>query len=87
MGFQVVIRYRIVKEIRFFMRNSYHVQAFTAEGVRNFCERRLAAWTGNDPSRLASFYTDDPFYSDPSIRQGVSGTDWKKRLAASSAAR
>jgi SnoaL-like protein len=55
------------------MREGYHIPALTPEEARLFCERWLPAWTGNNPSRLASFYTDDLFYLDPSIRGGVNG--------------
>jgi len=41
--------------------------------ARAFAERWLPAWTGNQPERLASFYTDDAFYSDPAIPAGVRG--------------
>jgi SnoaL-like domain len=43
------------------------------EEAREFAARWLPAWTGNDPERLASFYSDDAFYSDPAIPDGVSG--------------
>jgi hypothetical protein len=46
-----------------------------AEEARSFAERWLPAWTGNEPERLASFYTDDAFYSDPAIPQGVRGRE------------
>jgi len=38
-----------------------------------FAEKWLPAWTGNQPELLASFYTDDAFYSDPAIPVGVRG--------------
>ncbi len=41
--------------------------------ARAFAEEWLPAWTGNDPERLVSFYTDDAFYSDPGIPAGVRG--------------
>jgi hypothetical protein len=44
-----------------------------AEAARRFAEQWLPAWTGNDPERLASFYTDDVFYCDPAIPNGVRG--------------
>lgn len=47
--------------------------SLTAEEARIFAERWLPAWTGNDPERLASFYTNDCFYADPTIPGGVSG--------------
>ncbi len=54
-------------------------QGMNAEEARSFAERWLPAWTGNEPERLASFYTDDAFYSDPAIPQGVRG---RKALTA-----
>lgn len=44
-----------------------------SEEAKAFAERWLPAWTGNQPERLASFYTDDAFYSDPAIPAGVRG--------------
>ena len=44
-----------------------------AAAARAFAERWLPAWTGNDPERLAAFYSDDTFYCDPAIPQGVRG--------------
>ncbi len=44
-----------------------------AGAARAFAERWLPAWTGNDPLRLVSFYTDDAVYSDPAIRGGIQG--------------
>ena len=45
----------------------------SGEEAREFAGRWLPAWTGNDPERLVSFYTDDVFYCDPAIPQGVEG--------------
>lgn len=45
-----------------------------AEAVE-FAAKWLPAWTGNDPERLASFYTEDAFYSDPAIPEGVRGRE------------
>ena len=44
-----------------------------AAEARAFAERWLPAWTGNQPERLAAFYSDDAFYCDPAIPQGVRG--------------
>ena len=44
-----------------------------SEEARAFAEKWLPAWTGNQPERLASFYTDDALYSDPAIPKGVQG--------------
>ena len=45
----------------------------SSQEARAFAEKWLPAWTGNDPERLLSFYTDDAFYSDPAIPTGVRG--------------
>jgi hypothetical protein len=45
------------------------------DDAKDFASRWLPAWTGNDPERLASFYTDDIFYSDPAIPDGVHGKE------------
>ena len=49
--------------------------ALDAAEARAFAERWLPAWTGNDPERLVSFYTDDVYYSDPAIPAGVRGRE------------
>lgn len=38
-----------------------------------FAARWLPAWTGNEPERLADFYTDDAAYLDPAVPQGLRG--------------
>jgi hypothetical protein len=43
--------------------------------AREFAARWLPAWTGNAPLKLASFYTDDLFYSDPTLPNGVTGKE------------
>ena len=49
------------------------LSALDAERAREFAERWLPAWTGNDPERLVSFYADDAYYSDPAVPLGVQG--------------
>ena len=49
--------------------------ALDAEQARKFAERWLPAWSGNRPELLASFYTDDVYYSDPARQDGVRGRD------------
>lgn len=44
-----------------------------ADEAKAFAGRWLPAWTGNQPERLADFYTHDAFYSDPTIPSGVRG--------------
>lgn len=41
--------------------------------ARQFADRWLPAWTGNDPERLIAFYSGDAHYSDPSVPEGVNG--------------
>jgi hypothetical protein len=47
----------------------------TPDEAREFAQRWLPAWTGNNPLKLASFYTDDLFYSDPTLPDGVIGKE------------
>jgi hypothetical protein len=49
------------------------VRLYTPAEAREFCKTWLPAWTGNDPERLATFYTDDLFYCDPTVPNGVRG--------------
>lgn len=46
-----------------------------ASEARAFAERWLPAWSGNRPELLASFYTEDAFYSDPAVPAGVRGRE------------
>ena len=48
---------------------------YDAQAAAEFCSHWLPAWTGNDPGRLASFYTEDAFYSDPARPAGIEGHD------------
>lgn len=41
--------------------------------ARQFAEDWLPAWSGNDPERLAGFYSEDAFYLDPGVPQGIAG--------------
>lgn len=52
-----------------------HFEGLDAAQARGFSERWLPAWSGNRPELLASFYSDDAFYCDPAIPQGVRGRD------------
>jgi|SRR5664279_2229079 len=45
----------------------------TAIEAKKFAEKWLPAWSGNNPELLASFYSEDAFYLDPSIPGGVKG--------------
>ena len=51
----------------------------TREEALKFAGQWLPAWTGNEPERLADYYTQDAFYSDPAIPEGVQG---RKALVA-----
>ena len=51
------------------------MKQWTREKARGFASRWLPAWTGNNPERLAGFYSDDAFYSDPAIPEGVEGKE------------
>jgi hypothetical protein len=45
----------------------------SAAEAAQFAQRWLPAWSGNDPQRLASFYSDDALYVDPGIPAGAHG--------------
>src|SRR5512145_1221117 len=45
----------------------------TAPEAKQFAQQWLPAWSGNDPERLAGFYSEDAFYLDPGIPNGVRG--------------
>lgn len=41
--------------------------------AKEFASQWLPAWTGNQPEKLAAFYSDDCFYLDPAIPSGAKG--------------
>jgi hypothetical protein len=41
--------------------------------AKQFTDRWLPAWTGNDPERLAAFYAAEAIYSDPAVPAGLRG--------------
>lgn len=45
----------------------------TAFEAKQFAGKWLPAWSGNNPELLAGFYSDDAFYLDPGIPDGVKG--------------
>lgn len=47
----------------------------TKDQAREFASQWLPAWTGNDPEKLTSFYSDDALYLDPGIPKGVQGKE------------
>jgi steroid delta-isomerase-like uncharacterized protein len=59
--------------------NTLKEKIMEQEKAKEFCERWLPAWTGNKPEMLVAFYSDDAFYSDPYIPQGLKG---KEKLLA-----
>lgn len=38
-----------------------------------FCDRWLAAWSGNRPTELLEYYTEDAWYADPGVPDGLQG--------------
>ncbi len=45
----------------------------TKEEAKQFAEKWLPDWTGNNPEKLVDYYSNDAFYSDPGIPDGVRG--------------
>jgi hypothetical protein len=45
----------------------------TRDQAQKLCERWLPLWTGNRPEELAAVYSDDVFYRDPAVPQGLRG--------------
>ena len=43
------------------------------EELFSFCEEWLSSWTGNQPNKLLSYYTDDALYVDPANKTGLQG--------------
>jgi len=58
---------------RFAIVGGMHFRGMGADEARAFAERWLPAWTGNHPERLAAFYSEDAFYSDPALPLGAKG--------------
>ena len=62
------------------------MRMMTRQQAKEFAARWLPAWAGNEPEKLADFYSDDAFYLDPGIPDGVKGKEdileyFKKLLA------
>jgi hypothetical protein len=49
------------------------------EELRKFCTDWLAAWTGNNPDTLISYYDENALYSDPAHRGGLKGKEEIRR--------
>lgn len=47
----------------------------TPQQLEQFCDDWLTAWTGNQPEKLLSFYTDGAFYRDPHLKGGGVGKE------------
>lgn len=45
------------------------------EELTEFCTEWLAAWTGNNPDTLVSYYDEEALYSDPAHRDGLKGKE------------
>ena len=45
------------------------------EEAKDFCNKWLAAWSGNNPHKLINFYSTQSFYSDPTVKNGFKGHD------------
>ena len=41
--------------------------------IKKFCNEWLSAWTGNDPDKLTSFYSENAYYQDPAKPKGIIG--------------
>jgi len=46
-----------------------------SSSLTSFANDWLAAWTGNRPTLLLTFYTDDAFYADPANPTGLQGKE------------
>ena len=51
------------------------MNALSPDEAREFASRWLPLWTGNRPEELATLYTNDLFYSDPVLREGLRGRE------------
>jgi hypothetical protein len=55
--------------------------------ILEFCRKWLPAWTGNEPDKLLSFYSEHAIYVDPANPKGIRGQNqlrdyFSKLLAA-----
>jgi len=41
--------------------------------IKKFCNEWLSAWTGNNPDKLISFYSENAYYQDPAKPKGIIG--------------
>ncbi len=47
----------------------------TRDQAKQFASKWLPTWTGNQPEKLISFYSDDVFYLDPANPKGIKGKE------------
>jgi len=47
----------------------------TREEAKEFASCWLPAWTGNRPDELIAYYSEDAFYSDPGVPNGIKGKE------------
>ena len=47
----------------------------TRDEARQFCDRWLPLWTGNQPAPLAGIYAEDVTYRDPAHPEGIRGRE------------
>jgi hypothetical protein len=43
------------------------------EEAKRFAEKWLPAWSGNNPELLVSYYSENAFYLDPAVLEGLRG--------------
>jgi len=49
--------------------------AMNEQDAKAFCDRWLAAWTGNNPTGLLEYYDEHAYYQDPARPAGLRGWD------------
>ena len=49
------------------------MKCFTAIEAKQFAQKWLPAWSGNNPELLVRFYSEDAFYLDPGVPDGIKG--------------
>ena len=49
------------------------INALSEKEAREFAENWLPAWSGNRPEYLASYYSEDCFYQDDQVPDGIRG--------------
>lgn len=49
------------------------MKCLTAIEAKQFAQKWLPAWSGNNPELLVRFYSEDAFYLDPGVPDGIKG--------------